>query len=127
MYQDDRQKIEIFVSCRSLKDLDTFSKSDPQVILYLKGKNGWGEVARTECIQNNLNPNFSKTFVIDYIFEVQQHIKFTVLDIDGPNSFDFIGDTETTVGKVFGSKNQTCILDIFDKKKKKSGKFNFFS
>jgi hypothetical protein len=27
--KDDREKIEIFVSGRSLRDMDTFSKSDP--------------------------------------------------------------------------------------------------
>jgi len=29
LMQDDREKIEIFVSGRSLKNMDTFSKSDP--------------------------------------------------------------------------------------------------
>jgi hypothetical protein len=33
---------------------------------------------RTELIWDNLNPNFAKTFIIDYFFEVQQHIKFEV-------------------------------------------------
>ena len=27
--QEDREQIEIFVSCRSLRDMDVFSKSDP--------------------------------------------------------------------------------------------------
>jgi hypothetical protein len=31
--QDDREKIEIFISCRSLANLDTFSKSDPFVVM----------------------------------------------------------------------------------------------
>lgn len=38
--QDDREKIEMFVSCRSLKNCDTFSKSDPQVIFKVKHDNG---------------------------------------------------------------------------------------
>jgi hypothetical protein len=31
---DAREKVELFFSGRKLADLDTFSKSDPQVILY---------------------------------------------------------------------------------------------
>lgn len=51
--------------------MDTFSKSDPQVILYLKNNNtgSWTEFGRTEIIWDNLNPNFVKTYVLDYHFE----------------------------------------------------------
>ena len=49
------------------------SKSDPQVILYIKNKlnNEWNEYGRTEIIDNNLNPDFAKTIIIDFIFEEQ--------------------------------------------------------
>lgn len=65
------QKIEISISCRSLKDTDVFSKSDPQVIFRMKNPSTgkWFDVGRTEVIQNNLNPNFKKIFSIDYMFE----------------------------------------------------------
>jgi len=33
---DDRIKIELFISCRALVNKDTFSKSDPYVIGYIK-------------------------------------------------------------------------------------------
>ena len=119
----EKQKIELFISCRSLKNMDFLSKSDPVVILYEKSSNDrWTEKGRTEMISDNLNPNFSKTFVVDYIFEKQQHIKFEVIDIDGPNEFDFIGDCYTTVGKIMGSKNQMTVLDLHDKAQKKTGK-----
>ena len=122
--QDDREKIEIYVSCRSLKDMDTFSKSDPQVIMYTKGKNqkNWVEFGRTEIIWDDLNPNFVKTFKIDYIFEIQQHIKFDVIDIDGKTSFDFIGEAFSNIGAMVGAKNQTLILDLHDRSNKTSGK-----
>ena len=122
--QQDRQKVEFFISCRSLKNLDSLSKSDPQVILYFQNPQNhkWFEQARTEIIKDNLNPNFFKTFRVDFIFEVQQPIKFEVIDIDSSTSFDFIGECETNVGKIVGSRNQVCILDILDKSKQKSGK-----
>ena len=100
----DREKVEFFLSCRSLKNMDVFSKSDPQIILSIKTpSNQWAEFGRTEMIKDNLNPNFSKTFQLDYIFETQQHIKFDCIDIDSVTSFDFIGSVATTVGHIVGS------------------------
>ena len=68
---DDREQIELFISCRSLKDMDVMSKSDPQVIMSVQNNANkqWTEVGRTECIDNNLNPDFAKTFTFDFIFE----------------------------------------------------------
>lgn len=66
-------------------------------------------------MKDNTNPTFIKTFVIDYIFEIQQNVKFVVMDYDTPQSSDFIGETSTTVSKIMGSKNQTIILDLKNK------------
>ena len=50
-------KVELFVSCSNLKNLDHFSKSDPVVFLYSRGREvEWTKVGRTELIENNLNP-----------------------------------------------------------------------
>ena len=32
-------------------------------------------------ITDNLNPNFVKTFTVDYIFESKQEIRFDVIDV----------------------------------------------
>ena len=54
---DTSSKVELSVSCSSLKNLDYFSKSDPTVFLYTRGREaGWVKVGRTEVIDNNLNP-----------------------------------------------------------------------
>ncbi len=63
-------KLELFISCRSLKNMDFLSKSDPFVVVCLKKNNNWVEYGRTETIMDNLNPNFTKTFLIDFYFEV---------------------------------------------------------
>ena len=62
------------------------------------------QVGRTERINNSLDPKFSKTFEIDYFFEVVQKIRFSVYDIDN-NTYDledddFLGTLECTVGQV---------------------------
>ena len=66
-----KEKIEIFISCRKLKDLDTFSKSDPicHVLLSDNQMNSFYKIGETEVKDNNLNPDFSTSFVIDYYFE----------------------------------------------------------
>ena len=59
------------ISCKNLVDLDIFSKSDPEVHVYLKtGKQGsYMLIGKTEMILNNLNPDFVTTFTLDYYFE----------------------------------------------------------
>lgn len=59
--------------------MDVFSKSDPYVKISFKRDFNIKQylfLGRTETINNNLNPNFAKSFVIDYIFESRQDIKF---------------------------------------------------
>ena len=41
-------------------------------------------------VLNNLNPDFTKTFTIDYYFEREQWIKFEVYDVDYTGN-EFIG------------------------------------
>lgn len=66
----DSEKVEIYVSCRKLKNMDFFSKSDPEVRLYTQAKGQWIFHSKTEMIKDQLNPNFKTTFKIDFIFEV---------------------------------------------------------
>lgn len=122
--QEDREQIEIYISCRSLTNKDTFSKSDPYVVMKAQNPQSglWQEVGRTETIQNNLNPNFVKSLPYEYIFEIQQHVKFEVWDYDSPTKSDFIGECQTTIGVVAGSKNQTQIIELKDKSQKPGGK-----
>jgi len=110
------EKIEIYLSCRNLKDLDVFSKSDPYVrISYRRDflQKQYSLLGRTETIANNLNPNFVKTFTLDYIFESRQDIKFDVFDDDNNgDKDDFLGTVETTIGALMGARGQTSILDL---------------
>ncbi|KAG7494000.1 copine-9 isoform X1 [Solea senegalensis] len=64
----------------NLLDMDTFSKSDPVVVLYVQGlgTKEWREFGRTEVIDNTLNPDFVRKFVLDYFFEEKQNLRFDV-------------------------------------------------
>lgn len=113
----DSQKVELFFSCRNLLDLDTFSKSDPRLTLYQQVQGGaWSIIGNTEIIQDNLNPDFSKSFIIDYIFECTQILKVEVVDVDSETDFDFIGSTTFELGELMGSKNNMLIVNLIHKK-----------
>uniref|UniRef100_A0A8C4ISK7 Copine-8 n=1 Tax=Dicentrarchus labrax TaxID=13489 RepID=A0A8C4ISK7_DICLA len=102
-------KIEITVSCRNLLDMDTFSKSDPVVVLYVQGlgTKEWREFGRTEVIDNTLNPDFVRKFVLDFFFEEKQNLRFDVYNVDTRSSnlskHDFLGQMFCTLGEIIGS------------------------
>ncbi|NXL06153.1 CPNE9 protein, partial [Mesembrinibis cayennensis] len=93
---------------RNLLDMDTFSKSDPVVVLFVQGSGSseWKEFGRTEVIDNTLNPDFVRKFVLDYYFEEKQNLRF-----DPPGSHgaalgaqDFLGQAFVALGEVIGSQ-----------------------
>ncbi|XP_072530319.1 copine-8 isoform X2 [Salminus brasiliensis] len=102
-------KVEITVSCRNLLDRDTFSKSDPICVLYTQGigNKEWREFGRTEVIDNTLNPEFVRKFILDYFFEERQNLRFDLYDVDSKSSnlskHDFLGQAHCTLGEIVGS------------------------
>ncbi|VDM20377.1 unnamed protein product [Hydatigera taeniaeformis] len=80
-------EVEISIACRNLADTDVLSKSDPVVVVFefCPALEDWREIWRSETIQNNLNPNFSRKLVLQYHFEEQKKLKFAVYDVDDPN------------------------------------------
>jgi Ca2+-dependent lipid-binding protein len=117
-----KSHIEIRVSCNGLKNADVTSKSDPCCVMYVKSGDEWTEFARTETIQNNLNPVFERSFQIDYVFDDVQIVKFEVYDIDNKSEKltddDFLGELETTVAEIVSENPLTRQLN--DKKGKTS-------
>uniref|UniRef100_A0A672IHF1 Copine-8 n=1 Tax=Salarias fasciatus TaxID=181472 RepID=A0A672IHF1_SALFA len=96
-------KVEITVSCRNLLDRDTFSKSDPSKTLHVY----FFCFGRTEVIDNTLNPDFVRKFILDYFFEERQNIRFDLYDVDSKSAnlskHDFLGQAYCTLGEVVGS------------------------
>ncbi|XP_029429260.1 copine-5 isoform X3 [Rhinatrema bivittatum] len=102
-------KVELTVSCRHLLDKDTFSKSDPMCVLYTQGieTKQWREFGRTEVIDNTLNPDFVRKFILDYFFEEKQNLRFDLYDVDSKSpdltKHDFLGQCFCTLGEIVGS------------------------
>ena len=65
-------------------------------------------------MKDNLNPDFEKSFLLSYYFEKHQYLRFEVCDGNNVGGkVDLLGATETTVGTVVGSKQQTFLSDLF--------------
>jgi len=81
------------------------SKSDPRcsVFEYINDSQ-WVLRGQTETINNNLNPDFSRSITLDYFFEKSQRIKFVMDDIDSASSSENIGEIETTIAGIMGKK-----------------------
>lgn len=99
-------QVDLFVSARKLKNLDTFSKSDPMCYLYEKQGKRWAKLGQTEQIKNDINPEFRKSFTIPYFFEKVQTLKFLMIDGDGTGDYDTIGEVVVTMGNLMGASKQ---------------------
>ena len=64
-------KVNIWISCKHLPNLEVFSKTDPYVIISIKEANApkWIEIGRTEEINDNLDPEFQTMISVNYYFE----------------------------------------------------------
>uniref|UniRef100_A0A8C3L884 Copine 8 n=1 Tax=Chrysolophus pictus TaxID=9089 RepID=A0A8C3L884_CHRPC len=62
----------------------------------------------TEVIDNTLNPDFVRKFIMDYFFEERENLRFDFYDVDSksPNlsKHDFLGQMFCTLGEIVGSQ-----------------------
>ncbi|WOL12610.1 protein BONZAI 2-like isoform X1 [Canna indica] len=76
-------QIELSLSASNLCDPDVIPKCDPLAVVYAKQKDGkLEEIGRTEVILSTVNPAWIGKVIINYEFEVLQHLVFQVYDID---------------------------------------------
>ncbi|XP_075260600.1 copine-8-like [Convolutriloba macropyga] len=99
-------RIELTIWCRSLKNKDVTSKSDPMCILMLKNEENdkYEEIGRTERVENSLNPDFTTKMLLTYHFEIKQALQFCVYDCDeglsNPKKADELGSLRVTLAEV---------------------------
>lgn len=119
-FADDREKVELYFSARKLINKDTFSKTDPIFFIYYKrGDHGkFSLIHKTEQINDNLNPDFTKSLLADFIFETHQYFRIECRDIDNKSgtSYDDLGSCEFQLGELMGCRNNMLILNLVDRK-----------
>nr|XP_024647228.1 copine-9 isoform X2 [Macaca nemestrina] len=80
------------------------------VVLYTQSRASqeWREFGRTEVIDNTLNPDFVRKFVLDYFFEEKQNLRFDVYNVDSKTNIskpkDFLGQAFLALGEVIGGQ-----------------------
>ncbi|CAK94686.1 unnamed protein product (macronuclear) [Paramecium tetraurelia] len=79
------------------------------------------KIDQTEVIENNQNPDFIKTFTINYFFQVQQHLKMEVHNQISSTQTQIIGQAQTTVAEVIGSKNQLIKANLYNQSGRNNG------
>eukprot|EP01083_Nonionella_stella_P054854 144770_1 len=122
------EQLGLFLSCTNLPKLDLMSPSDPFIVIYHKMEKdkdkSYEEIAKTELIQDNPNPEFTKPIIIDYHFEEVQFIKLDIYDADGPDltrlsKHDFVGSCEFILADLVNQHGSTLKMNIKSKKGKK--------
>lgn len=116
------ERVELFFSCKKLIDKDFTSKSDPFIKVYeVISSNQKTLIGISEVVENNLNPDFEKSFPINYHFESNQKFIVEVYDVDDRKQMkgDFLGYSEFALGEVLASKYNLMVYDLQVKGKKK--------
>ncbi|KAK2572719.1 Copine-1 [Acropora cervicornis] len=103
-----KRKLELFLRCTDLVLLDSFTKSDPMCVLYVKKFGQWMEYGRTESIPNCLQPKFVETFIIEANKTMYSRLRFSVFDLANFTSkdlrkHDFIGSFEIEMESLLDS------------------------
>ncbi|CAI5745752.1 unnamed protein product [Peronospora destructor] len=114
--------VELSLSAKDLKDRDIISKADPLGVLYVKKPHSpsflntsgasWTKLGKTEAKKDNLNPTWTKLFIVEFHFESVQQLKVEVYDQDSSSPVklkeqDFIGKAEFTLGQLMGPPGQS--------------------
>lgn len=87
-----KHKIELSFACHDLVDLDTITLTDPFLKVYEQIGSNWTLIGQTEVVYNNLNPQFAKSFPIDFYFENKQPFKVEVYHHDSAQKSLLIGN-----------------------------------
>lgn len=119
-------KVCLYIKCKGLKDVEVFSKSDPFVEVFERtNETDWNKIGQTEVIWDNLNPEFTKSFELDYYFEVQIYLKFSVFDANMENLKEIkgklLGEAETTLSEIIGMKGHSIVKNLRIPKQKNYG------
>ncbi|KAK4256909.1 hypothetical protein QN277_006570 [Acacia crassicarpa] len=118
-------QIELSYSASGLRDRDVLSKSDPMMVLYLRGKNGaLEELGRTEVVLNSLNPTWITKHNLMYHFVVVQFLVFRVYDVDTQfhnvdvkmlrlEEQQFLGEATCALSEIIMKSDRSLTLDLY--------------
>lgn len=111
-------KVRLRLSATKLLRQDILSPSDAYAIVYTKRglrDTEWNvELARTEVCRDNDDPAWTTPIDIVFKFEEVQPLKIVIFDHDDLKDHDYIGEIETNVGRIMGSRGATQVVTLTD-------------
>ena len=113
----DREKVELYLSCKSLAIRDLTSLSDPFLVVSSRNPlGGWTVISQTEIKWNTINPDFTKTIQMDYIFERRQVLRVECRDADDQQGYkyDRLGECTFDLGNAVGMGNKGVTMDLLE-------------
>ncbi|CAM6034769.1 unnamed protein product [Sphagnum compactum] len=117
-------QIQLSFSANKLRVMDTFSKSDPMLVGFLKRFDGsLEELGRTEVILNSSSPNWVKELRVEYRFEEVQQLLLRVYDIDTNfanissekldlRNQEFLGEVVCALSEIVMAPNQKFMVPL---------------
>ncbi|CAK9262098.1 unnamed protein product [Sphagnum jensenii] len=118
-------QIQLSFSANKLRVMDTFSKSDPMLVGFLKRFDGsLEELGRTEVVLNSSSPNWVKELRVEYRFEEVQQLLLRVYDIDTNfanisseklqlRNQEFLGEVVCALSEIVMAPNQKFTVPLY--------------
>jgi len=101
--------------------MDVMSQTDSYGVMRIRNSTGapWSEIGQTEIVADSANPEFAKSFPIEYFFEQKQYVQVEIRDADNSDGtkFELVGFAEFQLGKLIGSKDKQVVIDLVDMKR----------
>ncbi len=71
-FLEDQESVELYLSCRNIPARTNGQKRNPMIKLHKQiDKGKYSLVGFTESVQNDHNPDFVKSFRLEFIFETK--------------------------------------------------------
>lgn len=113
MVDNNFEKVDLFLRANDLPKLHTFNVTDPFATISILNKqdNSLIQIGRTETIMDNLNPVFTKSTTVDYMFEEIQDIFIHVYHFANPQP-ELIGEGRLLMSSLMCSPSQRTTVAL---------------
>jgi len=101
------EKVELYLSC----ELDSDSY-EIQIDTYRVNNGKPSLLSQTEVMKGSNRLEFTKSILVDFVFEAKQNMRFDIMNVKDPSHPQFIGKVETTLSKIVGVGSSTASFDI---------------
>jgi len=123
--------VDLYFELSNCPKLDTFSQSDPFVVVLHKVASGpdkgkWIRIGNTEICWDNHNPRWVKCIRTNFFFEQVQLLRFDVYDADHKDLYnltghDFVGSCSANLGQLCHAINSKKRFDLMKDGRNVSG------